>query len=92
MNPERQTFFQMDRLPGRLSAKQAAWLLGFEPHEIPILLGGRLLKPLGHPPDKGMKFFLRAELERLQDDPLWMGKASDAVVKFWKSQNERRRK
>ena len=87
MNMERQRFLSLRRFPGRLTAQEAAWFLGFSSHEIPMLLGARLIKPLGHPQHHGLKFFLRAELERVQDDPLWMGKACDAIVKYWKSQN-----
>jgi hypothetical protein len=87
MNTERQQFLSLKHFPGRLTAQEAAWFLGFSSHEIPMLLGARLIKPLGHPPENGLKFFLRAELERVQDDPLWMAKACDAILKYWKSQN-----
>ena len=43
-------------VPGRLDALQAAWFLGFEPHEIPILIAAGLLKPLGHPARNATKF------------------------------------
>jgi hypothetical protein len=36
-------------VPARLDATQAAWFLGFEPQEIPMLVAAGLLKPLGHP-------------------------------------------
>jgi hypothetical protein len=87
MNTERQQFLSLQHFPGRLNAQEAAWFLGFSSHEIPMLLGARLIKPLGHPQQCGLKFFLRAELERVQDDPLWMGKACDVILKYWKSQN-----
>lgn len=43
-------------LPARFDALQAAWFLGFEPHEIPILVAAGPLKPLGHPARNAIKF------------------------------------
>ena len=45
--PQQTEFLSWKILPARLGATQAAWYLGFEPHEIPILIAGNLLKPLG---------------------------------------------
>jgi hypothetical protein len=55
-----------------------------------MLVGERLIEPLGHPPDHGLKFFLRADLEPLRDDRGWMDKASDVILDYWKKQNRRR--
>jgi len=41
-------FLSWKVVPARLDANQAAWFLGFEPHEIPRLVTAGLLKPLGH--------------------------------------------
>jgi hypothetical protein len=90
MNTERQQFLGLTHLPGRLNAQEAAWYLGFSPHEIPMLIGAHLLDPLGRPPEHGIKFFLRADLEPLRDDSTWMAKASDAILTYWKHQNLKR--
>jgi hypothetical protein len=37
------------KLPGRLNAEQAAWVLNCQPHDIPALVNARLIKPLGNP-------------------------------------------
>ena len=37
------------RLPGRLNATETAVLLGFQEHDIPALIAGKLLTPLGRP-------------------------------------------
>jgi hypothetical protein len=51
MNSERQGFLTLSGLPpARLDSREAAWYLGFAPHDIPILVNAGLLKPLGHPP------------------------------------------
>ena len=50
MNPERKEFLNLVSLPGRMSAAEAAWRLGFETDHITILVSAGLLKPLGHPP------------------------------------------
>jgi len=77
--------------PARLTSTQAAWFLGFEPHEIPILVAGGFLKPLGHPPRNGTKFFATQALERLRRDERWLARASDAICEYWRKRNARMR-
>jgi hypothetical protein len=51
MKEEQHRFLTLPgRLPARLTAEQTAWVLGCQPHDVPILMAARLLKPLGHPP------------------------------------------
>ena len=57
MTSEQAEFHSWKIVPARLNAMQAAWFLGFELHEIPILIAANLLRPLGHPARNGMKFF-----------------------------------
>ena len=45
---EKSTLF-LPRLPARLDVNQASEILGFLPHEMPLLLKTGLLKPLGKP-------------------------------------------
>jgi hypothetical protein len=78
-------------LPARLDATQAAWYLGFEPHEIPILIGGNLLKPLGKPARNCTKFFATETLEQLRHDEKWLARASDAIAAYWRQRNARKR-
>lgn len=77
--------------PARLNAIQAAWYLGFDPHEIPILVAAALLKPLGHPPRNGTKFFATETLEQLRRDEKWLAHASDAICAYWRQRNARQR-
>lgn len=90
MNSQQEQFLNLKTHPERLSAEQAAWLLGFSAHEIPILVTKNLLKPLGHPAANGAKYFLMATLEDLRRDEKWHGKAADAIMGFWREKNRRK--
>ena len=79
------------KLPARLSIERAAWLLGFNQHDIPLLVSAGMLKPLGHPPATGSKYFATVELENLRSDTRWLAKASDVVVNHWKRRNATRK-
>ena len=89
MDPERRDFLNLRCPPGRITAAEAAYILGCEPDHIFILLGARMLKPLGKPPPGAMKFFLRVDIERKKDDAKWMDKASEIVRLKIKDKNER---
>lgn len=90
MNQDMERFLNLNNTPGRLTAEQAAWFLGFSAHEIPILIAKGLLKPLGHPAHNGQKFFLAKILEELRRDEKWFGKACDAIVDYWRYKNHRK--
>ena len=78
-------------LPARLDASQAAWYLGFEPHEIPMLIAANLLKPLGKPARNCTKYFATESLEQLRRDEKWLARASDAIAAYWRHRNARKR-
>ena len=78
-------------IPARLDAAQTAWFLGFEPHEIPMLVTAGLLKPLGHPARNSSKFFSTEILEQLRRDEKWLARASDAIAAHWRERNARKR-
>ena len=44
------------QLPARLTVEQAAWVLNCQPHDVPVLIAARFVKPLGNPPPNGIKF------------------------------------
>lgn len=79
------------KLPARLLGEQAAWLLGFGAHDIPVLVVAGLLKPLGRPPMSGSKYFATVELEALRNDTRWLAKASDCIVNHWRTKNASRK-
>jgi hypothetical protein len=92
MQQDLERFLSLKTFPARLGSQQAAWFLGFSVYEIPMLVSRGLLKPLGRPARNGQKFFLTATLEELRRDEKWFGKASDAVVEYWRQKNAGRAK
>ncbi len=90
MQQDIERFLNLNNPPGRLTKEQAAWFLGFTPDEITILMASGLLKPLGHPADNGQKYFLAAALEDLRRDEKWYGKATDAIIEYWRYKNSRK--
>ena len=87
MNPEQQQLLTLSMLPARLSAEQAAQLLGFQAHELTILIAAGLLRPLGRPAANAPKFFAIVELEEVRRDTKWLSKATDAVQHRWRKKN-----
>jgi hypothetical protein len=77
----------LGELPARLTAEQAAWVLNCQPHDVPILVAARLLKPLGNPPANGIKFFSTAELLEQMQDRAWLVKVTNAVCQHWQRKN-----
>jgi len=90
MNTQHEQFLNLKTMPARLKAEEAAWYLGFSQHEIPMLVAGGLLKPLGRPPINGVKYFSTASLEELRRDAKWLARASDCTVEYWRSRNEKK--
>ena len=91
MNSERTEFLTWKVQPARLNATQTAWYLGFEPHQIAMLVGAGLLKPLGHPSRNSTKFFATETLGELRRDEKWLARATDAIANYWREQNTRKR-
>jgi hypothetical protein len=92
MSPEQRLFLSLHFYPSRPHTEHAPWYLGFQPHELPILLGQKLIKACGHPPVSGVKYFATVYLERLKTDERWMDRASGAIIKYWRGKNSRRKK
>jgi hypothetical protein len=77
--------------PARLDYRGAAELLGFQEHDIPVLVLNGLLKPLGSPGQNNHKFFSTIQLLRLAADPGWLDRATKTVSKNWKIKNAKKR-
>ena len=77
------------QLPPRLTAAQAAWLLNCQVHDIPALVAAKLIKPLGHPPQNGTKFFATADLLEASKDRHWLVRMSTAIYQHWQQKNAR---
>ena len=89
---EQAEFLSWKIVPARLDATQAAWFLGFELHEIPILVAANLLKPLRNRARNTTKFFATQALEQLRRDEEWLARASNAIATYWRERNTRKRK
>ena len=92
MNPEQKEFLSLTTPPARLNPEQAGWYLGFQLHDIPILVNAGLLKPLGSPPPSGVKHFATSVLEELRRDVKWLARASDAIHRHWQLKNAQKGK
>lgn len=91
MKDDQQQFLRLSgQLPARLTTEQAAWVLNCGPHDIPVLVAARLLKPLGNPARNGLKYFATVELEERRRDTKWLARASDAIVNHWQNRNARK--
>lgn len=77
------------RLPGRLNTTETSVLLGFQEHDIPVLVANRLLVPLGKPAPNAPKYFASAQVANLADDAEWLGKATRAVAAHWQKKNSK---
>lgn len=91
MNAQQEQLLNLKRLPARLRVEDAALLLGFSVLEIPILVAHGLIKPLGHPPITGVKYYSALALEELRKDEKWLARASDCIVEYWHDVNQNRR-
>ena len=67
------------RLPARLNAEQTAVLLGFQAHDIPLLVKAGLLKPLGGGPRNCVKFFAAVEIEKVAQNIAWLDRATKCI-------------
>jgi hypothetical protein len=77
----------LGQLPARLTAEQAAWVINCQPSDVPILIGARLLKPLGNPLPSSVKFFAASELLEQVQDRTWLAKITNALDQHWQKRN-----
>ena len=88
MKEEQQNFLRLlGQLPSRLTAEQTAWVLNCQPHDVPVLVAARLLKPLGNPPPSSVKFFAAAEVLQQAKDRTWLAKVTNALSQHWQGKN-----
>jgi len=80
----------LGQLPARLTVEQVAWVLNCQPHDVPVLVAKRLLRPLGNPPANGVKYFATGLLLKLTEDPAWLAKVTNAIHDYWRRKNSNR--
>jgi len=81
----------LGQLPARLTAEQAAWVLNCQPHDVPVLVAARLLKPLGNPLPNTVKYFATADLLEQMKERNWLGRVTTTISQHWQKKNDRRR-
>ena len=82
----------LGQLPARLTAEQTAWVLNCQAHDVPILVGARLLKPLGNPPPNSVKYFAALEVIEQGKDRTWLAKVTNALNQHWQIKNAAKRR
>lgn len=92
MSDEQRFFFAIFGAPPvRLSVEQTAWALNCQPHDVPVLVEARLLKPLGNPKPNAVKFFSTFALQQLGEDLQWQARATNSIYEHRRLKNGRRR-
>ena len=77
--------------PARLTAEQTAVVLNFQPHDLAVLMGEGLLKPLGKPAQNAPKYFATKTVLELARNENWLHRATLAVTGGWRRKNARRK-
>lgn len=71
--------------PARVSATQAAELLGFHEDDIPVLVKEGILSPLGNPSHNAVKYFALVDVAALGGDTGRLSVATEAIYQRNKS-------
>jgi hypothetical protein len=66
-------------------------VINCQPHDVPILVAARLLKPLGNPSPYNVKFFAASELLEQIQDRTWLTKVTSALSQHWQRKNATKR-
>ncbi len=77
---------------GRLNSEETARKLGFNSHDIPILIAAGHLIPLGKPADNAPKYFAEVRVRELQRDERWLFKATETIRLYWRKRNDNRKR
>jgi len=67
------------RLPARLTADQTARVIGFQSHDIPLLVRNGMLKPLGAVGKNSVKYFASSDVSQRSGDRKWLDRATRIV-------------
>lgn len=79
----------LGQVPARLTVEQTAWVLNCQPHDIPVLVAARLLKPLGTPQPNSVKYFAATEILEISKNPAWLSKLTVTLSRHWQKKNGR---
>lgn len=87
---EKFALLNAQRLPGRLNTSEAALLLGFQEHDIALLVAAKLLVPLGKPAPNAPKYFAAVQIADRASDCEWLSDATKQLAKHWFRKNQRK--
>jgi hypothetical protein len=91
MRDDQHRFLTLRQLPARLNFEQTAWVLNCQVHDVPILVSSKLLKPLGNPPQNGVKYFATKEILELMQDEKWLSRVTATLYQYWQKRNARKK-
>jgi hypothetical protein len=87
---EKFTLLNCRRLPGRLNTSEVAVVLGFQEHDIALLVAAKLLLPLGKPAPNAPKYFAAVEVAERASDSEWLSNATKQLAKYGLQKNQRK--
>jgi hypothetical protein len=90
MRSDRLTILNSRRLPARLDTSETASLLGFQEHDIAVLVATKLLTPLGKPAPNAPKYFAALDVTAAAEDREWLARATRIIAKRWREKNARK--
>ena len=92
MKEDQQRFLTLlGQVPARLTAEQVSWVLNCQPHDIPVLVSARLLKPLANPASNSVKYFATVDLLEAIKDRNWLVRVTSAIYQHWQKKNLRKK-
>src|SRR5207244_1871675 len=80
------------RLPARLNTTETSILLGVQEHDIPVLIGAKLLFPLGKPAPNAPKYFAAVEILERAANSEWLSNATKILAKHWRRKNQEKQR
>ena len=87
MTPEQREILSLRTLPARLTPGQTADLLGFQIHDIPILVAKGILRPLGKPLHNSSKWFAAMTVRKIAQDEKLLSRACEVIQAHWRRKN-----
>jgi len=78
------------RLPARLNSTEVAVVLGVQDHDVSVLIGAKLLAPLGKPAANAPKYFAAVEVAERAASPEWLSNVTKTLAKHWRHRNQRK--
>lgn len=92
LSADKMGFLNSRRLPFILTAPQTAALLGIPQHGLSVLIGAKLLKPLGEASERGRnnaRYFSAHQIMMLQENAQALSRMVTVLSKKWREKNGR---